>query len=54
MIKYLKDAFIDVKVAEKLPEEKKAGKFLMGEFKNVENAVEYTDAYQTIIDRYKK
>lgn len=54
MIKYLKDAFIDIKVAEKLPEEKKAGKFLMGEFKNVENAVEYTDAYQTIIDRYKK
>lgn len=51
MLTFLKDNFIDVKVAEKLPEEKKAGKILMGEFKCVE-APEYTDEYQKIIDRF--
>ena len=50
MIKYLKDNFIDVKVAEKLPAEKVAGKHLMGEFKCVEEP-EYTAQYQKIIDR---
>ena len=50
MMQWLKDSFIDVKVADKLPEEKRAGKFLMGEFKEV-NLPEYTDEYQKIIDR---
>ncbi|MBN2899329.1 MAG: 2-oxoacid:ferredoxin oxidoreductase subunit beta [Clostridia bacterium] len=54
MIAFLKDSFIDVKVAEKLPEEKKAGKFLMGEFKKEEGVVEYTVAYESIIERLKK
>lgn len=53
MLKWQKDAFIDVKVAEKLPEEKKVGKFLMGEFVNRE-ASEYTEQYQRIIDQLKK
>lgn len=50
MMQWLKDSFIDIKVAEKLPEEKKVGKFLMGEFKNVQQP-EYTEEYQKIIDR---
>jgi 2-oxoglutarate ferredoxin oxidoreductase subunit beta len=54
MIKFLKDSFIDVKVADKLPEEKKAGKFLMGEFKHEEGVVEYTEAYDSVIERLKK
>ncbi len=51
MMTWLKDSFIDVKVADKLPEEKKASKLLMGEFKCVE-APEYTEQYQQIIDRF--
>ncbi len=54
MIGFLKDSFIDVKVADKLPEEKKAGKFLMGEFKHEEGVVEYTEAYDSVIERLKK
>ena len=53
MMKYLKDTFIDVKAADKLPEEKLAGKMIMGEFKNVD-APEYTEEYQKIIDRFRK
>lgn len=51
MMQWLKDSFIDVKVADKLPEDKKAGKLLMGEFKKV-TAPEYTDEYQKIIDQF--
>jgi 2-oxoglutarate ferredoxin oxidoreductase subunit beta len=50
MMQWLKDSFIDVKVAEKLPEDKKIGKFLMGEFK-CEIQPEYTEEYQKIVDR---
>lgn len=53
MMRWLKDSFIDVKMAERLSDEKKVGKILMGEFKNVE-APEYTDSYQKIIDRFSK
>lgn len=52
MLKWQKDSFIDKKAAERLPEDKKAGKFLMGEFVN-EQAPEYTEQYQTIIDRLR-
>ena len=51
MLTWLKDHFVDVKVAEKLPPEKLEGKFMMGEFKKVDQ-IEYTDAYQQIIDRF--
>lgn len=54
MMNFLKDSFIDIKAAERLPEEKKAGKFLMGEFKNVEGQPEYTEQYQKIIDSLKE
>lgn len=53
MMNFLKDSFVDLKVAEKLPEEKLAGKFLMGVFKNVTNQEEYTDKYAKIIERMK-
>lgn len=53
MLQFLKDSFIDVKVAEKLPAEKVAGKFLMGEFKNIETQEEYTDKYAKIIEALK-
>lgn len=49
MMVWLKDNFVDQKVFDKLPEEKKAGKFLYGEFCNVERP-EYTAEYQKIID----
>ncbi len=52
MMQWLKDAFIDVKVADKMPPEKRAGKFLMGEFINVEKP-EYTEQYSKIIERFR-
>ncbi len=52
MITWLKDNFIDKKVAEKLPPEKREGKFLMGEFVEV-NEPEYTELYDEIINRFK-
>ncbi len=51
MMQWLKDSFIDVKVAAKLPEEKLAGKFLMGEFCNKEKP-EYTEEYMKIIENF--
>ncbi len=53
MMNWLKDSFIDVKAYDKLPEEKRAGKMLMGEFKCIEQP-EYTEEYQKIIDRMKE
>ena len=53
MINYLKESFVDIKAAEKLPPEKLVGKHIMGEFKCVE-APEYTSEYQKIIDRFKE
>ena len=53
MLEYLKDSFIDVKVAEKLPAEKLVGKHMMGEFKHVTTEGEYTDRYTEIIERMK-
>lgn len=53
MMKHLKESFIDIKVADKLPEEKLVGKLFMGEYKDVQ-APEYTAQYQTIIDRVRK
>lgn len=53
MMNFLKDSFVDHKVAEKLPPEKKEGKFLMGEFMNVVEP-EYTELYDEIIERVKK
>lgn len=50
MIKALKDGFVDVKLKDKLPEEKLAGKKFIGEFKE-EVLPEYTAEYQKIIDR---
>ncbi|OPJ57206.1 2-oxoacid:ferredoxin oxidoreductase subunit beta [Alkalithermobacter paradoxus] len=49
----LKDSFIDIKLKDKLPEEKIKGKLFIGEFKNVIEP-EYTEEYQKIIDRFKK
>lgn len=50
MMQWLKEGFIDIKVAEKLPEDKKVGKILMGEFKNVQQP-EYCEEYLKIVDR---
>ncbi len=52
MMQWLKDSFIDVKAAAKLPEEKRAGKFIMGEFINIEKP-EYTEQYDKIIERFR-
>lgn len=52
MMTWLKDHYIDFKVAEKLPPEKREGKELMGEFINVD-APEYTALYDALIDRLK-
>lgn len=53
MLKYLKESFVDIKAAEKLPADKLVGKHIMGEFKSI-NLPEYTEQYQTIIDRQMK
>lgn len=50
MMMYLKDKFVDIKAYERLTEEQRVGKFIMGEFKEI-NAPEYTDEYLKIIDR---
>ncbi len=53
MLKDLKEATLDVKVAEKLPMEKRSGKLLIGEFKNIIEP-EYTEEYSKIIAKYRK
>ena len=53
MLNYLKDSFVDVKAAEKLPEEKLVGKHIMGEFKHDETQREYTEKYAEVIERMK-
>lgn len=53
MMNWLKDSFVDVKVAEKLPPEKKEGKFLMGEFIQKDEP-EYTELYDQVIESFKK
>lgn len=53
MLTYLKDSFVDIKAAEKLPAEKLVDKHIMGEFKNVTDQEEYTDRYAKIIERMK-
>jgi len=53
MLNYLKESFVDIKAAEKLPAEKLVGKHIMGEFKNVTDQEEYTDLYAKIIERMK-
>lgn len=52
MMVWLKDNYVDVKVYDKLPEEKRAGKFVYGEFYEQERP-EYTAEYQKIIDRLR-
>jgi 2-oxoglutarate ferredoxin oxidoreductase subunit beta len=53
MMDWLKDSFVDHKVAEKLPPEKREGKFLMGEFVNKQEP-EYTELYDQVIESLKK
>lgn len=53
MMEFLKDSFVDAKAYEKLPEDKRQGKFIMGEFKCTE-APEYTSEYMKIIERFSK
>ena len=52
MMEHLKNNFVDIKIIDKLPEDKKAGKELMGEFKDVTEP-EYTAEYLKLIDRLK-
>lgn len=52
MMTALKENFVDVKVFDKLPEEKKIGKTLMGEFKDI-TLPEYSDEYLRLIDELK-
>ncbi|OPL08422.1 MAG: 2-oxoacid:ferredoxin oxidoreductase subunit beta [delta proteobacterium ML8_F1] len=49
MMQTLKNDFIDRMAYDKLPEEKKAGKHLMGVFKNI-TLPEYTAEYQRVIE----
>lgn len=53
MLTELRDSTIDVKVAEKVPMEKREGKLLIGEFKNIVEP-EYTEEYGKIIDKFIK
>ncbi len=50
---YYKDYALDIKAAEKLPEDKKAGKFLVGEFHN-ETRPEYVSEYMKLVEKVQK
>jgi 2-oxoglutarate ferredoxin oxidoreductase subunit beta len=54
MLNFLKDSFVDIKAAERMPEEKLVGKFLMGEFKYDDTQEEYTERYAKLIERVKE
>ena len=53
LMNYYKDFALDVKVADKVPAEKKEGKFLIGEFTR-EDRPEYVAQYQQLIERLQK
>ncbi len=53
MMNALKDSFVDIKLKEKLSDEKLKNKVFMGEFKNVIEP-EYTQEYLKIIEMFKK
>lgn len=52
MMQWLKDSFVDVKVLDKLPDEKRVGKHTMGEFVNVEKP-EYVEEYHKIVKNFR-
>lgn len=52
MMVWLKDNFVEKTAYEKLPEEKRAGKFIYGEFYKDERP-EYTAEYQKVIDHVR-
>lgn len=54
MLNYLKDNFVDIKLKDKLPEEKLAGKVFIGELYRSDGEPEYTESYQKIIDSFKE
>ncbi|RQD67196.1 MAG: 2-oxoacid:ferredoxin oxidoreductase subunit beta [Tindallia sp. MSAO_Bac2] len=53
LMNYYKDYALDIKAAEKLPEDKKAGKFLVGEFHN-ETRPEYVSEYMKLVEKVQK
>lgn len=53
MLNWQKENAIPVKAAAKLPPEKLAGKFLIGEF-HKSSEPEYTEEYQALIDKFTK
>ncbi len=54
MMNFLKDSFVDKKRYDKLEDDKKIGKFFMGEIKNDTTQKEFTEKYQVIIDKFKE
>lgn len=52
MMSWMKDTFVDKNAYEKLPEDKKQGKLLYGEYVNIERP-EYTAEYDKIIERLR-
>ncbi len=53
LMNYYKDNALDIKAAEKLPEDKKVGKFLTGEFHH-EAKPEYVSEYMKIVEKVQK
>ena len=53
LMNYYKDYALDVKAAEKLPDEKKAGKFIIGEFHN-ESKPEYVTEYLKVVEKLQR
>ena len=53
MFQFMKDNYIDIKMANRLDEEKLKGKIFIGEFVDKQEP-EYTDMYQQIINFFKQ
>ena len=53
MFQFMKDNYIDIKMANRLDEEKLKGKIFIGEFVDKQEP-EYTDMYQQIINSFKQ
>ncbi len=54
MLKWQKENTINKKVADKLPEDKKTGKIVLGELYETKDVPEYTENYTKVLDSVRE